>query len=103
MPGITTPLLHMKFREGSGQKRALLLAAASIAAIAFWIAGANAQQTAPGPFTDAQAGAGQAAYAQNCASCHANSLGGSGEAPALTGTGFIGSWGQHTTQELYNK
>jgi alcohol dehydrogenase (cytochrome c) len=68
------------------------------------MAGAHAQQAlVTGPFTDAQARAGQTAYAQNCASCHGNSLGGSGEAPALTGTGFIGSWGRRTTQGLYNE
>jgi alcohol dehydrogenase (cytochrome c) len=77
---------------------------ASIALIVFLIVAAHAQQTpAVGPFTDAQASAGQTAYGQNCASCHANSLGGAGEAPALTGTGFMGSWGRRTTQELYNE
>ncbi|HTA42072.1 MAG TPA: c-type cytochrome, partial [Bryobacteraceae bacterium] len=82
----------------------MLLAAFAVMAICFWIAGARAQQSLPvAPFTDAQASAGQATYAQSCASCHANSLAGSGEAPALAGTAFVDSWGSRTTQELYNE
>jgi alcohol dehydrogenase (cytochrome c) len=86
------------------RNRVTLLAAFAVMAICFWIAGARAQQTLPAaPFTDAQASTGQAAYAQSCASCHANSLAGSGEAPALAGTAFVDSWGSRTTQELYNE
>ncbi|HTA69945.1 MAG TPA: PQQ-binding-like beta-propeller repeat protein [Bryobacteraceae bacterium] len=82
----------------------MLLAAFAVMAICFWIAGARAQQALTvAPFTDAQASAGQATYAQSCASCHANSLAGSGEAPALAGTAFVDSWGSRTTQELYNE
>jgi alcohol dehydrogenase (cytochrome c) len=70
-------------------------AAIAIAAIGGWHALA---QTAakPGPFTDAQAQAGQAAYAQNCAKCHD-----SGEAPPLTGAGFLNVWGNRTTRDLF--
>jgi alcohol dehydrogenase (cytochrome c) len=61
------------------------------------------QQTlSAGPFTEEQAGIGQAAYARSCASCHGNSLAGGSEAPALTGVPFVDSWGRRTTQELYN-
>src|SRR5579862_6894661 len=94
----------MKPPHRHGQKRVVLLAAFTVTAIGFWTASARAQQTlAVAPFTDAQASAGQAAYAQSCASCHANSLAGSGEAPALAGTAFVDSWGSRTTQELYNE
>src|SRR3954468_6745142 len=70
-------------------------AAIAIAAIGGWHALA---QTAarPGPFTDAQAQAGQAAYAQNCAKCHD-----SGEAPPLSGAGFLNVWGNRTTRDLF--
>src|SRR5690242_18047679 len=70
-------------------------AAIAIAAIGGWHALA---QTAaqPGPFTDAQAQAGQAAYAQNCAKCHD-----SGEAPPLTGAGFLNVWASRTTHDLF--
>ena len=67
----------------------------AIAAIGGWHALA---QTAvqPGPFTDVQVQAGQAAYAQNCAKCHD-----SGEAPPLSGTGFLNVWGSRTTHDLF--
>src|SRR3569833_1113115 len=50
----------------------------------------------PGPFTDAQAQAGQAAYAQNCAKCHD-----SGEAPPLNGAGFLNVWASRSTHDLF--
>jgi alcohol dehydrogenase (cytochrome c) len=94
----------MKSGKGTERSRAALLAAFAVVAILFWIAAAHAQQgLAAGPFTEAQASAGLTAYTQSCASCHANSLAGSGEAPALTGTAFITTWGRRTTQELYNE
>src|SRR5438445_10786619 len=69
---------------------------AAIAA-GIWVSHAVAQSTAsPGPFTNAQAQAGQAAYTRNCASCH-----GSGEAPPLAGAGFLGVWGNRTTRDLF--
>src|SRR3569833_4083555 len=65
------------------------------AAIGSWHALA---QTAakPGPFTEAQAQAGQAAYAQNCAKCHD-----SGEAPPLNGAGFLNVWASRSTHDLF--
>ena len=93
----------MNQRRAARRTRTALAGAFAMAAC-YWIGQAGAQQTsAPGPFTEAQAGAGQTAYAQSCASCHANSLAGNGEAPALTGTAFIDTWGRRTTQELYNE
>jgi alcohol dehydrogenase (cytochrome c) len=91
----------MNPQQGAGRSCAALLAAFAVALVGYW---AKAQQTlTAGPFTDAQAGAGQTAYTQNCTSCHANSLAGSGEAPALAGAAFANSWGHRTTQELYNE
>ncbi|HEX4635730.1 MAG TPA: PQQ-binding-like beta-propeller repeat protein [Rhizomicrobium sp.] len=73
--------------------------AAILAAGGVWISGALAQSPAkPGPFTDAQAQAGQAAYAQNCARCHD-----SGEAPPLSGAGFLNVWGNRTTRDLFSR
>ena len=72
-------------------------ALASVAVAGVWMAHAAAQ-SAPGaaPFTDAQAQAGQAAYAQNCARCHE-----AGEAPPLSGSGFLNVWASRTTKDLY--
>lgn len=60
---------------------------------------AAAQGTAV--ITRAQVAAGQAAYAQSCAGCHRANLAGGGDAPALGGPGFIASWGNRSTRELY--
>jgi PQQ-dependent dehydrogenase (methanol/ethanol family) len=51
-------------------------------------------------FTAAQANAGQAAYATNCASCHLPDLAGQNEAPQLAGTNFRSSWGKRTPKDL---
>ena len=59
-----------------------------------------AQQPAAGPFTAQQAAAGQASYQANCAGCHQQNLGGSGDAPPLRGTQFVTNWGPRTTREL---
>ena len=56
---------------------------------------------ASGPFTAAQAGAGHAAYLENCATCHNKTLQGGGEAPPLVGSAFVSSWGKRGTDELY--
>ena len=61
-------------------------------------------QTAPegGVFTAEQAGAGRQSYQNECASCHAGDLGGRDDAPALTGDGFMATWGARTTTELFD-
>jgi alcohol dehydrogenase (cytochrome c) len=69
-----------------------------------WSAATQARQGAvPALYTDQQAAAGQAAYAQSCAGCHGRTLSGAAEAPPLTGSAFMGSWGSHTTQELFTR
>lgn len=79
------------------KRLACLTAAALASAAGVWIAHAVAQTaTAMGPFTEAQAQAGQAAYAQNCARCHD-----AGEAPQLSGSGFLNVWASRTTKDLF--
>ena len=56
--------------------------------------------TAAGPFTAAQATAGNAAYQASCASCHQANLSGENNAPALAGTPFMSSWGGRTVNDL---
>ena len=60
----------------------------------------TAQQPAAGPYTTQQAAAGNASYQANCAGCHQENLGGSGDAPPLRGTQFVANWGRRTTREL---
>src|SRR5712691_9957684 len=59
-----------------------------------------AQQPGAGIYTAQQAGAGLASYQANCAGCHQQNLGGSGDAPPLRGTQFVTNWGPRTTREL---
>ena len=56
-----------------------------------------------GIYTDAQAARGAAAYAQNCAACHGASLGGLGEAPALSGAQFISDFNGLTVGDLFDR
>ncbi|HKB95244.1 MAG TPA: PQQ-binding-like beta-propeller repeat protein, partial [Rhizomicrobium sp.] len=57
---------------------------------------------AAGVYTSAQAEAGHAAYAASCAGCHRANLAGGGDAPALGGNGFMSSFGNRSTKDLYN-
>ena len=66
-----------------------------------WPGATRAQQRAP--YTDQQAAAGQAAYAQSCGGCHGRTLSGAGEAPPLAGSAFMASWGSRTTGELFTR
>jgi alcohol dehydrogenase (cytochrome c) len=55
-----------------------------------------------GIFTEDQAKAGHADYAAKCGGCHRANLAGSGDAPALGGSGFMASFGGKTTRQLYD-
>lgn len=84
-------------KEGGVHAAVTAGAVIAMAAIGGWLTLAWAQtDKTPGPFTDAQAQAGQTAYAQNCARCH-----NSGEAPPLTGEGFWNVWKARTTRDLF--
>jgi mono/diheme cytochrome c family protein len=60
-------------------------------------------QSQDGLFTQEQAVRGRAAYAQNCASCHGDDLGGRDPAPALSGNAFMTRWGARSLAELFDK
>jgi alcohol dehydrogenase (cytochrome c) len=79
----------------------VLAVIAMAATVGGWSAATRAQQDAT--YTDQQAAAGQAAYAQSCAACHGRTLSGGGEAPALTGSAFMNTWSSHTTHELLTR
>ncbi len=81
---------HAKFFAGSA-------ALAILGAVYAVTAAAQGQ----GPFTQAQADAGHAVYATSCAGCHRVNLAGGGDAPALGGPGFISSFGNRSTKDLY--
>jgi alcohol dehydrogenase (cytochrome c) len=82
-------------------KSKLLAGAAGLVALsAAYAISASAQ--GQGGFTQAQADSGHAVYAANCAGCHRANLAGGGDAPALGGNGFISSFGNRSTKDLYN-
>ena len=55
-----------------------------------------------GVFTQEQANAGHSAYTLSCAGCHRANLAGGGDAPGLSGNGFMTSFGGKSTKDLYN-
>ena len=82
-------------------KTLLLAGAAFCAAVAIGtVAFAQGQ---PGPFTQGQVETGRQAFADNCALCHRADMAGTNDAPALTGTAFMGAWKGRTTDALYSK
>jgi alcohol dehydrogenase (cytochrome c) len=76
------------------------LSALILASIVAGVIVTGGQQPAAGPFTAEQATAGRAAYDVSCAGCHGSDLA-NGNAPALAGAAFAGSWGTRTTRDLF--
>ncbi len=56
-----------------------------------------------GVFTEEQATRGEAAYKDNCSSCHGDDMAGDGFAPALAGGDFAGNWNELTLGDLYER
>jgi alcohol dehydrogenase (cytochrome c) len=76
-------------------------ALAVMVTVAFSVIVLSGQQPgAPNVFSAAQAASGATAYQANCAACHQPDLRGQGTATPLTGTEFLGSWGNRSTREL---
>jgi len=90
--------------KGPGKKFVRSFAAFGVAitlgAAGAWMSHAAAQTgPAPGPFTDAQAQAGQAIYGSRCAACHD----GGGETGPLRGVSFVNIWSTRSTRDLYTR
>ena len=56
-----------------------------------------------GVYSEAQANDGASLYSQNCASCHGVNLGGTGEAPTLSGGEFMASYNGLTLGDLFDR
>src|ERR1700749_1197607 len=56
----------------------------------------------PGVYNLEQATKGHTDYVTKCAGCHRANLAGGGDAPALGGNGFMSSFGNRSTKDLYN-
>ena len=81
-------------------KRALGAAAAIGAAAAAAILASHAiAQTKAGPFTEAQATAGQPVYVGKCSACHDAG----GETAKLIGPSFTQGWKARSTKDLYTR
>jgi alcohol dehydrogenase (cytochrome c) len=83
--------------------RASLLVGSAVF-IGFTIASVGGQQAPPAAgsvFTAAQAQAGEAAYAQQCAGCHGADFRGGGDAPPVAGVDFRAKWGPRAINELF--
>jgi len=82
-----------------------LVFVSSAAAILF--AGAAAAQTSSsvwaGIYTEEQAQRGAQDFIQVCASCHGAGLGGSGEAPALSGGQFVSDFDGQTVGDIFDR
>jgi mono/diheme cytochrome c family protein len=56
-----------------------------------------------GVYTAEQAKRGDALYKEQCATCHGDSLEGSGPMPPLAGKDFLANWSGKTLGDLYEK
>ena len=76
-------------------------------ALAFVLAAVMAAQQPrtvwDGIYTDEQATRGETLYAERCAKCHGDTLGGQESAPALTGTTFYSNWEGEMLEPLFDR
>ena len=56
-----------------------------------------------GVYTEEQARRGEALYQKDCSTCHGDRLNGTGEAPALSGGGFLSNWNGLTVGDLFER
>lgn len=79
----------------------------AVAALAFAAASVTVAQQSKtlwdGIYTDEQAARGETLYAERCAKCHGDTLGGQESAPALTGTTFYSNWEGEMLEPLFDR
>ena len=79
-------------------------ALAALICASFFARAQGHASTRDGVYTEAQATRGQASYKSACASCHGETLGGSGAAtPPLVGQDFTESWTGQTLDDLFER
>jgi len=84
------------------RNRTLFAAGAGLAALgAAYSLMPHAAAQGLGVYNMEQATNGHAAYVASCAGCHRANLAGGGDAPALGGNGFMTSFGNRSTKDLY--
>ncbi len=92
------------------QRQLLVLAAVVLPAVAFAAEEVHAgnrtypaRTTWDSVYSADQATRGESTYAKTCSRCHQAALGGADEAPALTGSAFMGSWNGQTLFDLHDR
>jgi quinoprotein glucose dehydrogenase len=79
-------------------------AASVLLVIAVIVVSGQAQKTVwDGVYTEEQAKRGADVYAEKCAMCHGDSLGGVESAPALTGPQFYATWEGENLNSLFER
>ena len=87
-----------------GNLRSLIVAVPAIAfALVAVTAGQQSRTLWDGVYTDEQAARGEMLYAERCAKCHGDTLGGQESAPALTGTTFYSNWEGEMLEPLFDR
>jgi quinoprotein glucose dehydrogenase len=82
----------------------LVVAVLSLACAAAVVTVAQQSRTVwDGIYTDEQAARGEMLYAERCAKCHGDTLGGQEAAPALTGTTFYSNWEGEMLEPLFDR
>lgn len=77
--------------------------AAALIGSGMHVSAGQAGPAQPSPvFTAEQATAGKVAYARACAKCHMPDLGGTPDAPPLSGNRFLDTWRARTTKQLFD-
>ena len=81
-----------------------VLGVASAIFVTAILVSAQAQKTVwDGVYTEEQAKRGAEVYAEKCAMCHGDSLGGVESAPALTGPAFYSTWEGENLNALFER
>jgi mono/diheme cytochrome c family protein len=83
---------------------ATLTALATLVLAVFFVRAQGRRSTREGVYSDGQAARGQASYKSSCASCHGDTLAGSGaQNPPLAGPDFTTNWTGQTLDDLFEK
>ncbi len=75
---------------------------ALVSGAAFLVVAPQASGQNPASYTSNQAGAGESAFRDVCASCHMRDLTGGSDTPALVGSNFRSMWRGRQVSELFN-
>jgi mono/diheme cytochrome c family protein len=80
-----------------------MAAGAAVLSLAAALGAQSSRTVWDGVYTDEQADRGATLYADRCAKCHGDGLGGIESAPGLTGTTFYANWEGETLEALFER